>query len=237
VIRLPIFFVVTVIDTIINAFLAIVGGIFNPYSHFNSRVIRLWAKIILLAAGVKLKIEGAEHIVPEESYVVVANHQSLMDIPVLAYGLPVPIRFISKKELFKIPVLGWGMKAAGMLEIDRTNQKQSFDTLKKAEQILRNHHLSIIAFPEGTRSDDEKIHNFKKGPFILAINTGLSIVPVSVSGTRNLIPKGKIQINPGRVKIQIHAPVPVVDLNLSDRNRLVSETQEKITKGFIESYK
>lgn len=236
-IRLSIFVVVTVIDTIINAFLSMAGGIFHPYSHFNSGVIRIWARIILLAAGVKLKIEGTENIVSEESYIVVANHQSLMDIPVLAYGLPAPIRFIAKKELFKIPVLGWGMKAAGMLEIDRTNQKQSFDTLKKAEQVLRSNHLSILAFPEGTRSEDGKIHNFKKGPFILAINTGLSIIPVSVSGTRNLIPKGKIQINPGRVKIQIHTPVPVADLNLSDRNRLVSETREKITAGFIESYK
>jgi 1-acyl-sn-glycerol-3-phosphate acyltransferase len=237
VIRLPIFIVITVIDTIINAFLAIIGGIFNPYSRFNSSIIRLWAKIILLAAGVKLEIEGAQNIVPMQSYIVVANHQSLMDIPALACGLPAPIRFIAKKELFKIPVLGWGMKAAGMLEIDRSNQKQSFETLKKAEQVVRSYHLSILAFPEGTRSEDGKIHDFKKGPFILAINTGLSIIPVSVSGTRNLIPKGKIQINPGRVKIQIHAPVSVADLNLSDRNRLVSETQETITEGFIESYK
>jgi 1-acyl-sn-glycerol-3-phosphate acyltransferase len=237
VIRLVIFIAVTVINTIINAFLSIVGGLFNPYSRFNSCVIRIWAKIILLVAGVKLKIEGPENIVPEESYIVVANHQSLMDIPVLASGLPVPIRFIAKKELFKIPVLGWGMKAAGMLEIDRANQKQSFDTLKKAEQVVRHHHLSILAFPEGTRSDDGKVHNFKKGPFILAINTGLSIIPVSVSGTRNLIPKGKIQINPGGVKIQIHAPVSVADLKLSDRNQLVSKIQKMITEGFVESYK
>ena len=236
-VRLVIFIIITVIDTIINAFLSIVGGIFNPYSRFNNGVLRLWAKIILLAAGVKLQIEGAENLAREESYIVVANHQSLMDIPVLACGLPVPIRFIAKKELFKIPVLGWGMKAAGMLEIDRSNQKQSFGTLKKAEQVVRSHHLSILAFPEGTRSEDGKIHNFKKGPFILAINTGLSIIPVSVSGTRKIIPKGIIRIKPGRVRIQIHSPVSVADLNLSDRNRLVSETQKMIIEGFDESYK
>jgi 1-acyl-sn-glycerol-3-phosphate acyltransferase len=237
VLRLAIFILVTVIDTIISAVTAILSGIFNPYSRFSTAVFRFWAKVILLAAGVKLEIEGTENLEFEESYIVVANHQSLMDIPVLGYGLPVPIRIIAKKELFKIPVFGWGMKAVGMLEIDRSNQKQSFDTLKRAEQILRSHHLSILAFPEGTRSDDGEIHNFKKGPFIVAINTGLPIVPVSVSGTRKIIPKGKIQINPGRVKIQIHPPIEVAGLKLSERNQLVSEVHEKIVEGFVESYK
>ena len=236
-VRLAIFMGVTVTNTVISAFIAIVGGIFNPYSRFNTGVIRLWARIILLAAGVELKIEGAENLSKEESYILVANHQSLMDIPVLAYGLPVPVRIIAKKELFKIPVFGWGMKSVGMLEIDRSNQKQSFATLKKAEHVLRSHHLSILAFPEGTRSDDGKIHHFKKGPFILAINTGLSIVPISVSGTRKIIPKGKIQIYPGRVKIKIHAPISVADLHLNERDQLVSKTQKIIIESFNESYK
>lgn len=236
-IRLGLFLLIVAIDTAICAFTAMVGGIFNPYSRFNTGITRLWARIILLAAGVKLQVEGTEYLQGGESYVVVSNHQSLMDIPVLIFGLPVPLRIIAKQELFKIPVFGWGMKGVGMLQIDRSNQKQSFETLRKAEQIIRSHHLSILAFPEGTRSEDGKIHTFKKGPFILAINTGLSLLPVSVSGTRQIIPKGKIQINPGRVKIKIHAPISVTGLELSHRNELVHKAQQVIEQGFIEAYK
>jgi 1-acyl-sn-glycerol-3-phosphate acyltransferase len=237
VIRLGLFLLIIAIDTTISAFTAILGGIFNPYSRFNTGVTRIWARIILLAAGVKLHIEGTEHLQEGESYVVVSNHQSLMDIPVLLYGLPVPLRIIAKQELFRIPIFGWGMKGVGMLQIDRSNQKQSFETLKKAEQIIRRHHLSILAFPEGTRSEDGKIHPFKKGPFILAINTGLSLLPVSVSGTRQIIPKGKIQVNPGRVKVKIHSPIPVAGEEFSRRNELVTKTQKIIEQGFIEAYK
>jgi 1-acyl-sn-glycerol-3-phosphate acyltransferase len=237
VIRLIIFLIITVVDTAISSFVAVLGGIFNPYSRFNTGVVRIWAKVILMAAGAKLHIDGTENFEKAASYIVVANHQSLMDIPVLIYGLPLSIRIIAKRELFKIPVFGWGMRSVGMLEIDRTNQKQSFETLKKAENIVRTHQLSILAFPEGTRSEDGKIYPFKKGPFILAINTGLSLLPVSVSGTRRIIPKGKIQIKPGHVKIKIHSPVPVSDLELADRNKLVSKIHASIIGGFEESYK
>ena len=235
-IRLSLFLFITAIDTTICAFTAMLGGIINPYSRFNTSVTRIWARIILLTAGIKLHIEGAEHLQPGESYVVVSNHQSLMDIPVLIWGLPVSLRIIAKQELFKIPVFGWGMKGVGMLQIDRSNQKKSFETLKKAEKIIRSHQLSILAFPEGTRSEDGKIHPFKKGPFILALNTGLSLLPVSVSGTRQTIPKGKIQINPGRVQIKIHPPIPVKGVEMAQRNELVGQAQKVIEEGFIEGY-
>ncbi|MEJ2537274.1 MAG: lysophospholipid acyltransferase family protein [Calditrichia bacterium] len=150
--------------------------------------------------------------------------------------LPVPLRIIAKKELFKIPFLGWGMKGVGMLSIDRSNRKKSIDTLKEAEEIIKTHVLSILAFPEGTRSDDGKIHPFKKGPFILAINTGLPLLPVSVSGTRKITPKGKISIHPGRVKVIIHPPVSTDNLTLGDRHKLVEDFQKTIQKGFIENY-
>jgi len=234
--RLIFFIPVLVISTTVSALMALIGGIFNHYSKYATAVFRTWARSLVWAAGIKLEVTGLENVEPDESYILIANHQSHMDIPVLTWGLPIPQRIIAKKELFKIPFLGWGMKAVGMLSIDRSNRKQSFETLKEAEEIIKTYRLSILAFPEGTRSNDGKIHPFKKGPFILAINTGLPLLPVSVSGTRKIIPKGKISLRAGRVKVHIHPPVATKNLNLGDRNKLVEKVQSIIEKGFIENH-
>lgn len=235
--RTAFFGLVLLIDTVISAFLAILVGMFNPYSKLNTTIMRTWGKILVRAAGVKLEVLGHENIRPGDSYIVVANHQSHMDIPVSMAALPLPIRIISKKELFKIPVFGWGMRAVGILEIDRSNRKKAIETLKKAEQILKKNRLSILAFPEGTRSPDGKIHNFKKGSIILAINTGLPLLPVSVSGSRNVLPKNTLRVRKGKIRVQIHPPVPTHDLKIEQRNELVKQIQQIVQKGFIEDYR
>lgn len=233
----PLFFITAVVlDTLIFALLAIIAGLFGPYSSLNTWFMQTWARIILWAAGVRLQVNGKENIEPRTSYIVIANHQSHMDIPITVWTLGLPLRIISKKELFKIPVFGWAMKAIGMLKIDRTNRKQAMETLNKAETVIRTHRLSILAFPEGTRSADGQIHPFKKGPFILAINTGLPILPVSISGTRNVLPKGEIGVTPGWVRVVIHSPVQTDILTLQDRHQLVREINQTISEGFIENY-
>lgn len=234
--RLIIFVPVLIIETIMMSFLAIIGGLFNPYSAFNTFIMRLWARILLVSAGVKLKVSGLENLDKTTSYIVIGNHQSHIDIPAVTVALPIPLRIISKKELFKIPVFGWGMKAIGIVSIDRFNKIKSIETLQHTEQILQKHHISVLAFPEGTRSPDGKIHPFKKGPFILAINTGRPILPVSVSGTRKILPKGRIRIRGGKVKVVIHPPISVSGKNLYDRHALVELTHRTIEQGFEENY-
>jgi 1-acyl-sn-glycerol-3-phosphate acyltransferase len=234
--RLIFFIPVFVIDTVFCTLLAIIGGIFNPYSRYNNAIMKLWSRISLLAAGIHMKISGLENIQPDTSYIVVANHQSHMDIPVATAALPLNLRIISKKELFRIPVFGWGMRAVGILKIDRSNQKKSIETLKAAEKIVRTHRLSILAFPEGTRSPDGNIHSFKKGPFILAINSGLSILPVSISGTRKILPKGKLRLYGGKVKVVIHPPININGYSIENRNALVEKTGDLIQKGFTKNY-
>lgn len=234
--RSIIFLPVLIIETIILSFLAIIGGFFNPYSAFNTCMMRIWARIILISAGVKLKVSGLENIDKTSSYVVIGNHQSHIDIPAVTVALPIPLRIISKKELFKIPIFGWGMKAIGIVSIDRFNKIKSIETLQQTEQILQKHHISILAFPEGTRSPDGKIHPFKKGPFVLAINTGKPILPVSVSGTRKILPKGKIMIHSGKVKVVIHPAISVSGKTLNDRHALVELTHRTIEQGFEANY-
>jgi 1-acyl-sn-glycerol-3-phosphate acyltransferase len=223
-------------DTIIAAFFVLIASFFNPYSQFTTTVIRFWSFIILWAAGIKVKVFGKENIKDGESYIIVSNHQSHMDIPTVIAYIPTAIRIISKKELFKIPVFGWGMRAAGILEIDRSNRKQAIETLKKAEEIIQQNHLSILAFPEGTRSPNGKIHAFKKGPFVLAINSQYPILPVSISGTRKILPKKKLRINSGKVKVQIHAPISTSKMTLINRNKLVEQTQKIVESGFVEGH-
>ncbi|MFZ0389006.1 MAG: lysophospholipid acyltransferase family protein [Calditrichia bacterium] len=233
--RQPFIYLVIVLDTIVSAILALIFGIVNPYSRTTSGLIRLWARIILMAAGIKVEVSGKENLQPQQSYVLVANHQSYMDIPVLAGSLPLGLRIIAKKELFRIPLFGWGMRGAGMLKIDRSHRKKAMETLREAELILRKYHLSILAFPEGTRSPDGQIHLFKKGPFILAINTGLPVLPVSATGTHSINPKGKLTIKPGKVRLIIHPPIPTAEMELAERNELVARTQKIITEGFLEN--
>jgi 1-acyl-sn-glycerol-3-phosphate acyltransferase len=231
------FALVLIIETVICTFLAMIGGLFNPYSLFNTRIMRLWARVILILAGIKLEVCGKENLSKKTSYIVVGNHQSHMDIPVVTVALPIPLRIISKKELFKIPVFGWGMKAMGIISIDRFNQKKSIESLRQAEQVILKYHMSILAFPEGTRSPDGKIHPFKKGPFVLAINTGIPILPVSVCGTRHILPKGKIRINSGRVKVIIHPPILTEGSKMEKRHVLGDTTYRVIEQNFIENYR
>jgi 1-acyl-sn-glycerol-3-phosphate acyltransferase len=230
------FAVILILETIIAAFFVIIASFFNPYSRFTTTIIRFWSFIILWAAGIKVDVLGKENMEEGESYIIVSNHQSHMDIPTALAAFPAAIRIISKKELFKVPVFGWGMRAAGILEIDRSNRKQAIETLKKAGTIIHQNHLSILAFPEGTRSPDDKIHAFKKGPFVLAINSQYPILPVSISGTRKILPKKKLRINSGKVKVQIHAPIFTAKMTLINRNKLVEETQKIVESGFVEGY-
>lgn len=235
-IRTLIFIPVAIIDTIISALIALVGGIFNPYSSFNNAVTRTWARILLISAGIKMEVVGRENIQAGESYIVVANHQSQMDIPVVMVAIPLPLKFMAKKELFGVPFLGWGMKGVGMLKIDRGNTKQAIATLKDAENLIRLHQLSILAFPEGTRSLNGKMKPFKKGAFVLAINTGLPVLPVSISGSRKISPKGKKRIRSGRVKVVIHLPLPISEKEYENRSNLADKTHQIIAEGFIENY-
>lgn len=183
----------------------------------------------------KVEISGKENIKPNTSYMVICNHQSHMDIPVLVYHLPLRLTFMAKKELFKIPFFGWGMQAAGILKIDRSNQQKAIQTLKKAERIITDNNFSVMAFPEGTRSNDGEIHAFKKGSFVMAMNTGLPVLPVSIRGTYDILPKKKLSIKPGRVRIKIYRAIESKKYDFNTRNELVEKVYQTITEGFHEN--
>ena len=173
------------------------------WSHLAGR---LWAKSILWFSRVKVSVQGLEHIDPGAPYVYMANHQSMFDILVLLGHLPVQFRWLAKKELFKIPIFGYAMARVGYISIDRSDRKSAIKSLHEAaRKIARG--VSVVVFPEGTRSEDGHLKNFKKGGFHLAIDSGRPIVPVVIFGSHRVMPKGTLRIRPGRIVLSISAPV------------------------------
>lgn len=208
-------------------------GVFRKYAGISYNfIMRPWARSVVWVSGCSVKIEGLHHIEKGRSYIVISNHQSHMDIPILVGYIPLKMTIIAKKELFKIPIFGRGMRSFGILEIDRKNRAGAIETLRAARDILLREKISLLAFPEGTRSLDGKIHPFKKGPFVLAIDAGLPVLPVSVSGTFPILPKGRFFVRPGKVTIVIHPPIPTSNLDLDSRDELITEAVKRITEGF-----
>lgn len=185
----------------------------------------IWSRSICWLAGVKVKVLDAGRI-PKGPAVFAANHESAFDINVLFLALKRnSLRFVAKKELFDIPVFGWYLNLAGYIKVDRRNRKQAFDSLKLAGAKVRAG-TSLIVFPEGTRSKDGRVHPFKKGPFVLAREANVPVVPVAIVGAHEITPKGVIAVAPGTVTVAIGEPVdPAL---YPDKSSLLYEVRRRI---------
>jgi len=177
----------------------------NPH-----KVAGIWARCVLFGSPINVRIRGLSNIDLSRSYIFMLNHQSLYDIPVILGCLPVQFRWLAKHELFKIPLFGIAMRRSGYISINRTNRRSAFKSLKKAARIIRSG-VSVVIFPEGTRSHDGRILPFKNGGFVLAIQSQVPIVPVIIQGTSAILTKKQIKITPGEVSIQVCAPIPTTD--------------------------
>jgi 1-acyl-sn-glycerol-3-phosphate acyltransferase len=187
------------------------------------------ARLALWLAGVRLEVHGLERIPRHRAVVFMPNHQSNCDPPALLVTLP-PVLVMVKKEFFRVPVLGRGMRARGFIAVDRRNRDRAIVAVDAAVAGLRAGH-SFLAFPEGTRSPNGRLQAFKKGVFVMAIKAGTPIVPISISGGRKIMPKGKFVIRPGRVRITIHDPIATAHLRLEDRQTVIDATRQAILTG------
>ncbi len=217
----------TVASTVSFAFPVIGLSFLNRQAAFS--LARLWSRSILAEADVRLEVEGREHLVPGP-VIVMANHQSLLDIPVLFLGLPYEIRFVAKNELRYVPVLGQGMKAMGHLFVDRSNHAQATTTLNNAAAEIRSG-TSIAVFPEGTRTTDGRLLPFKKGGFVLAIKSGVPIVPVTIVDSIVPLPKGAMSIRAGTIHLRIHQPIETRDYTLETKDALMEAVRTAIESG------
>ena len=195
------------------------------------KVGRIWAKCILGASKIKVTIKGYSNLKPGRSYIYMPNHVSNVDIPVLQAHLPVQFRWLAKAELYKIPIFGHAMKSAGYISIDRSDRKSAINSLNQAAKLIRNG-VSVIIFPEGTRSRTHDIQPFKKGGFVLAVDSGVSIVPIIIHGTANIMPREKISIKPGKVTLEITKPITSSNYTRKTKDDLM----EKVRNIIRESY-
>lgn len=183
---------------------------------------RTWAWLILVTTGVRASARGVERVDRSAPYVFVSNHQSIYDIPVLFVALPLQLRIIAKASLGRFPVLGWHLRWTGHLLVDRARAGAS--ALKQVARLMRRGH-SLIVFPEGTRSRDGRVGRFRRGLFLLAIEAGLPVVPVAVSGTRHVMRKGMLTTRPGDVALVVHPPLRTDVLTRADAPALAERVR------------
>lgn len=160
-----------------------------------------------------------------------ANHQGAFDIFALLAYLPVNFKWVAREEIFRIPILGWAMAAAGYISIDRKGKKKAMESVERAVAKIRDG-ASVLVFPEGTRSPDGEIHPFKRGGFTLAVKAGVPIIPISIRGSRNVLPRSSLRVRPGRIEIIVGKHVRTDDRSLADRGSLMEEVKRAIEKNF-----
>jgi 1-acyl-sn-glycerol-3-phosphate acyltransferase len=203
-----VFFLIPAIGlyTIVLGTLSIASSLFDRRGRFAHRCARAWSRLILLTTGVTVDVRGAHCLAPGATYIFVSNHQSIYDIPIVFWHLPWQLRIIAKASLGKFPFLGWHLSRTGHLLVDRKNP-DPMGILRRWKDLV-SEGLSLIVFPEGTRSADGSVGRFKGGSFLLAIQAGLPLVPVSIAGSRHVMLKNRLMTCPGHVRVTIHAPVP-----------------------------
>ncbi len=184
---------------------SIVSSVIDRRGYFAHGCARAWSRLILRTTGVDVAVEGLERLKPGTTYVFVANHQSIYDIPVVFSSLPFQLRIIAKASLARFPVLGWHLRRGGHLFVDRQHPDRA--GILKRWRALVSEGLSLVIYAEGTRSPDGHVARFKAGSFLLAIEAGLPIVPLAIVGTRAVMPKGRLRTEPAAVRLVVHDPI------------------------------
>jgi 1-acyl-sn-glycerol-3-phosphate acyltransferase len=191
--------------------LSIASSIFDSTGHFAHWCARTWSRLILVTTGVRVTVDGLERLEPGRTYVFVSNHQSIYDIPILFWSLPYQLRIIAKESLGDFPFLGWHLRRTGHMLVDRRRPDRA--RIFGWASRLTSNGLSLIVFPEGTRSRDGRVARFKGGGFLLALQAGLPVVPLSIVGSRHVMLKGRLTTYPGSVRLVVHDPIDTRELS------------------------
>ncbi len=223
----------TLLATSALATIVIVVAFFSKTGNAPHLIGRLWARSILFVSGIRVTVNGRSNIDTGGSVVFMANHQSNFDIPLLLAHLPVQFRWLAKAELFRIPIFGRAMRGCGYISIDRSDRESAFQSLAAAAGTIKNG-TSIVIFPEGTRSPDGTIRAFKKGPFVLAVDAGVPIVPVVIHGTWSIMPKNRRIIKPCRVTLDILPPVETSGYSRSTKDELMEKIRSQLCHHFAQ---
>ena len=215
--------------TIVLGIVSITSSVFDRRGYFGHACARAWSWLILATTGVDVTVHGLARLVPGKTYVFVANHQSIYDIPCLFWNIPFQLRIIAKESLGRFPMLGPHLKRTGHMLVDRSKPDRSgiFGWASR----LTAYGLSLIIFPEGTRSRDGMLGKFKGGSIMLAMQAGLPLVPISVIGSRHVMKKGELTTRPGHVTLIVHEPIELAaeaEPSVHDVRKLADRVREII---------
>lgn len=220
-----------VVATLVLGFLAFVTYPFDPNGKVVHRYARLWGKVALWVNRVRVTVEGMEKLKGEGPYIFMSNHQGSYDIFALLGHLPFQFKWLAKKELFSIPFFGWTMVAAGYISIDREGSRETVEAMNKAAKRIQDG-MSVVIFPEGSRSPDGTIQPFKKGGFTLAIKSKVPIVPLALTGSREIMPKERLTAASGEIRIRVGHLIETSQYSMKDRKALMEEVRESILENF-----
>ena len=210
-------------------FISLVCSLWDRGGRAQHRLAQQWSRMLLAVCFVTCEVEGAEKLDPEASYVVVSNHSSYMDIPVLYTAVPLQIRFFAKKELFSIPLLGWHLSRAGHLPVVRGDVRASLNSMSDGAKWIRERNISVLLFPEGGRSE-EGIRPFKEGAAYIAIKAGVPVVPVGIVNMRGVLPMHSLLLRPAHVKVVIGDPIETINMTPRDRAQLNETMHDRVVE-------
>ncbi|MBW3660326.1 MAG: 1-acyl-sn-glycerol-3-phosphate acyltransferase [Gemmatimonadetes bacterium] len=219
--------VVGVLLTVFWSTLGILTWPLSPRGDLYLRYARIWSRSILALLGIDLAVDGRDRLDPGGTYLFMSNHSSTFDIFALFVATEHRLRMVAKRGLFFIPIFGWSLWMCGFIPIDRSNRERAIRSLEKAGGRIRSG-ISVLVFPEGTRSRTGKLMRFKKGVFVLALEAGVPVVPVVVLGTDAIMEKGSIEVRQGTVTVRFGAPIPTdgLDVEGGERDRLMARVRE-----------
>jgi len=207
--------------------LCMLAGCRDPLVAVGQWAMRAGRRIL----GIRLEVSGLERLEPRAAYVYMPNHLSFLDGPMLEMLIPGAARIILKKPVLRIPVVGMAMRFVGFVPVDRKGEEGGKKSIAKAAGLMRDNGYSFLIFPEGTRSRDGRLQRFRRGGFFLALETGAPIVPVSIRGTFELMPKGQKYARSGKVGVEFHAPVPVERGAGGSMEALIEKVRAAVASG------
>ena len=206
-------------------------GLFDKEKYYTGKLIKMWARWVIWSTGIQYEIDGLDNLNLDKQYIFMSNHESALDIVLGVAAIPSNLVFLAKKELFRVPVFGWAMEAAGMIKIDRQNPEIARKSVSEAVETLMHSSFSTLIYPEGTRSNGKELLPFKKGGFILAIRTQLPVVPITILGAGNVLPKGTLAIKKSHIKMIIDNPIPTLEMDINDKDQLLQDCRNIINQN------
>jgi 1-acyl-sn-glycerol-3-phosphate acyltransferase len=215
--------------TLVLGTFCLIGALVDRSGRWAHAWVRLWSRLVLWTAGVRVSVSGLENVPPGPA-LFAANHSSALDIPILFAHLPARFRIIHKKSLYLVPMVGWILYAGGHIGIDRGKAFRARKSLEAAAARIRGG-TSVLSFPEGTRSPDGAVRPFKRGSFVLALNAGVPVVPVSLAGVKRVIPRGILTARPGVVRMTVHPALTTAGRGQHEAEALAEQAREVVVRG------